>query len=302
LTAKNILITGASGLIGSRLTDLLQSEGRHVSHLSRSNRGNKTTTYLWDIAQAKLDAEALHGTDTIVHLAGASVGEKRWTKAYKREILESRTLSTRLLYDTLRQQPHTVKTFVSASAIGYYGFGDNDSLLTEEHPAGKDFMAQVTRQWEAEVDRIASLGIRVVKIRIGIVLAAEGGALAEMAKPVKLFVGGPLGSGRQNVSWIHLNDICRMFIKTIDDEAMRGAYNGTGPYAVTNRELTKAIGKALGRPVFMPPVPGVVLKLLIGQMAEVVLTGSRVSSEKIQQEGFQFQFKTVESALKDLLS
>lgn len=301
MTAKNILITGASGLIGSHLTDLLQREGRQVSHLSRGNRGNKTTTFLWDVAQAKLDVAALQGTDTIVHLAGASVGDKRWTDSYKREILESRTLSTRLLYDTLRQQPHSVKTFVSASAIGYYGFEDNDTLLTEARPAGKDFMAQVTRAWEEEVDRIATLGIRVVKIRIGIVLAAEGGALEQMAKPVKFFVGAPLGTGRQNVSWIHINDICRMFMKAIDDEAMHGPYNGTGPYAVTNRELTRAIGKAMGRPVFMPPVPGVVLRALIGQMAEVVLTGSRVSSEKIQQEGFQFQFKTLESALKDLL-
>lgn len=301
MTAKNILITGASGLIGSHLTDLLQREGRQVSHLSRSHRGHKATTFLWDVAQAKLDVAALQGTDTIVHLAGAGVGEKRWTDAYKREILESRTLSTRLLYDTLRQQPHGVKTFIAASAIGYYGFEDNDSLLTEEHPAGKDFMAQVTRAWEEEVDRIATLGIRVVKIRIGIVLAAEGGALQQMARPVKFFVGAPLGTGRQNVSWIHIRDICRMFTKAIDDEAMHGPYNGTGPYAVTNRELTGAIGKALGRPVFMPPVPGVVLRALIGQMAEVVLTGSRVSSEKIQQEGFQFQFKTLESALKDLL-
>jgi uncharacterized protein (TIGR01777 family) len=301
LTANNILITGASGLIGTKLTELLQHEGRHVAHLSRSNRGNKTTTFLWDIAKAKLDREALQGTDTIVHLAGAGVGEKRWTAAYKKEILESRTLSTRLLYDTLRQHPHTVRTFISASAIGYYGFEDNDSLLTEEHPAGKDFMAQVTRAWEEEVDRIATLGIRVVKIRIGIVLAADGGALEQMAKPVKLFVGAPLGTGRQNVSWIHINDICRIFIKAIDDETMHGAYNGTGPYATTNRDLTKAIGQALDRPVFMPPVPGVVLKIILGQMAEVVLTGSNVSSQKIQQEGFQFQFKTLESALKDLL-
>ncbi|WP_267293622.1 TIGR01777 family oxidoreductase [Parachryseolinea silvisoli] len=301
MTAKNILITGASGLIGTHLTELLQREGRHVAHLSRSNRGNKTTTFLWHIAQAKLDVAALQGTDTIVHLAGAGVGEKRWTDSYKKEILESRTHSTRLLYDTLRQHPHTVKTFVSASAIGYYGFEDNDSLLTEEHPSGKDFMAQVTRAWEEEVDRIATLGIRVVKIRIGIVLAAEGGALEQMAKPVKLFVGAPLGTGRQNVSWIHIHDICRMFIKAMDDEAMQGPYNGTGPYAITNCELTKAIGKAIGRPVFMPPVPGVVLKMLIGQMAEVVLTGSNVSSKKIQGEGFQFQFKTLEGALKDLL-
>lgn len=301
MTAKNILITGASGLIGTHLTELLQQEGRRVAHLSRSNRGNKTTTFLWDIAQAKLDIAALQGPDAIIHLAGASVGEKRWTDAYKREILESRTLSTRLLYDTLRQHPHTVKTFISASAIGYYGFEDNDSLLTEGHPAGNDFMAQVTRAWEEEVDRIATLGIRVVKIRIGIVLATDGGALEQMAKPVKLFVGAPLGTGRQNVSWIHISDICRMFIKAIDDEAMQGPYNGTGPHAVTNRDLNKAIGKALGRPVFMPPVPGIVLKMILGQMAEVVLTGSRVSSEKIQQEGFQFHFKTLEAALKDLL-
>jgi len=281
---------------------MLIAQGHTVAHLGRSARNRAgVKSYVWNVDDQQMDAAALTNTTTIVHLAGASVAEKRWTASRKREILESRTRSTQLLYDTLKKGNHSVKSFVSASAIGYYGFEDNDTLLTEDYPAGKDFMADVTKQWEEAVDRIATLGIRVVKLRIGIVLSEKGGALVEIARPVRWGVGAPLGSGDQHVSWIHIDDLCAMFIRAIENESMLGAYNATGPYAVTNRELTRAIARTIHRPMFMPAVPGFALRMVLGEMADVVLTGSRVSSGKFQDEGFVFRFDTLEKALHDLL-
>jgi hypothetical protein len=301
MNSGNILITGASGLIGTRLTELLQTEGHSVAHLSRSAQGGNVKTYVWDVKKQTLDEKAFDGVDTMIHLAGAGVADKHWTEERKREILESRTLSTRLLYNELKKGKHSVKTVVSASAIGYYGFDDNEKLFKENDLAGTDYLANVVRQWEAEVDNIASLGIRVVKIRIGIVLSEKGGVLKEVSKPVKLFAGAPLGSGKQNISWIHIDDLVNIFIKAMHDTSMEGAYNGTGPYAVTNRELTKAIAKALHRPVLFPAVPGFALRIFLGEMADIVLKGSKVSSEKIQSAGFTFRFDTLEKAIDDLL-
>ena len=219
----------------------------------------------------------------------------------KREILESRTNSTRLLFDELKKGNHRIKTFVSASAIGYYGFENSDEVFTEESGPGKDFLADVTRRWENEVDAIQELGIRTVKIRIGIVLSRKGGALKEIMKPVKLYVGAPLGTGDQFVSWIHLDDLCNIFAKAVDDQKMIGAYNAVAPQPVTNRVLTKAIARELHRPLFLPPIPAFVLKLLLGEMADLVLRGNRVSANKILRAGYEFKFSDVGNALKDLL-
>jgi uncharacterized protein len=297
-----ILITGASGLIGKRLTEILSAEGHEISHLGRSGKSTGAVrTFQWDVGKRFIEEGALTNVDIIVHLAGAGIADKPWTKERKREILESRTLSTRLLMQELKRGNHQVNTFVSASAIGYYGFEDEATLLTEEAPPGNDYLAQVVRKWEVEVDHISTLGLRVVKIRTGIVLSAAGGALVEMAKPIRLNVGAPLGTGQQNLSWIHIDDLCLLFRKAIEDPSFSGAYNGVGPYPVTNSEFTKAIAKTLGKPLILPKVPGFVLKLLLGEMADLVLRGSRVSSEKIVSKGFQFKFATVESALSDLL-
>ncbi|SKC74309.1 TIGR01777 family oxidoreductase [Ohtaekwangia koreensis] len=301
MSSKNILITGASGLIGTRLTELLYQQGNHVAHLSRNHRQGKAKTFLWDINKKQIDPHAFEGTNTIVHLAGAGIADKPWTEERKWEILKSRTQSTQLLYEELRKRKHTVTSFISASAIGYYGFDDNEKKFKENDEPGTDFLANVVRQWEAEVDRISELGIRVVKIRIGIVLSEKGGALKEMVKPIKFWVGAPLGTGDQYISWIHLDDLAAMFLKAVEDEKMQGAYNGTGPYAVTNRDLTKAIAKQINRPVVLPAVPSFVLKTLLGEMADLVLKGSNVSSQKIEDAGFKFQYEKLESALADLL-
>jgi uncharacterized protein len=298
-TPKNILITGASGLIGTRLIELLSAKGRKIYTLSRSPRsGNR---FSWDVEKGFFDPDALANKEAVIHLAGAGVSEKRWTPARREEILKSRTESTRLLYEHLKKGNHTVKHFISASAIGYYGFEDEQSWYTEDSKAGNDFLARVTKAWEDEVDKITSLGIRVVKIRIGIVLSDKGGALVEMATPVKFFAGAPLGSGTQPVSWIHLEDTCRIFIKALDDEKMQGAYNAVAPNPVDNKTLTRLIGSALNKPVSLPPVPGFMLKLIIGKMAEIVVTGNRVSAQKILNAGYNFKFDTAESAVNNLL-
>jgi uncharacterized protein len=300
--SNNILITGASGLIGTRLTELLIGRQAVVSHLGRSKTNSTVPSFTWDVNQGTIEPEALTGVDTIVHLAGAGIADKRWTKHRKQEILQSRIKSTRLLYDFLKKNKHSVKVFVTASGMSYYGYGDETQVFTESSPVADDFLANVVQQWEAEADKITQLGIRVVKMRIALVLSEKGGALKELATPVKLFAGAPLGSGKQLMSWIHIDDLCGMFIKAIDDAAMRGAYNAAGPYPVTNREMTKAIGKALGKPVILPGVPPILLKVMLGEMAEMILKGSHISADKIVDAGFQFKFPTLNSALEDLLS
>jgi uncharacterized protein len=298
---KNVLITGASGLIGARLTELLYEKGHRIAHLSRSRRSGKATTFLWDPSKNKMDNEALQAADAIIHLAGEGLAEKPWTEKRKQEIIKSRTESTRLLYEVLNKGNYPVKTFVSASAIGYYGVADANRLFTEDDNRGTDFLANVVYHWENAVDQISTLGIRVVKIRTGIVLSEQGGALKELIKPVKFYVGAPLGSGEQVMSWIHLDDLCRIFIKAVEDETLQGAYNGVAPNPVTNKEFTRSLGKVLHKPIILPGVPSFALKFLLGEMAGMVLKGAKISSAKIQKAGFQFKFSNLENALSDLL-
>lgn len=297
----SILLTGASGLVGTRLTDMLLQKGYQVAHLGRSKRPGKVPSYVWNVAKGEFDPEALNGVDAIIHLAGAGVAEKRWTSRRKKEILESRTKSSALLYETLKKINNKVRAVVSASAIGYYGFGlDEKTLFTEESKPGNDYLSRVVVAWEREVDAIASLGIRIVKIRIGIVLSDKGGALKEMAGPIKIGIGSPLGSGKQILSWIHLDDLCAMFIRAVEDESMKGAYNAVSPQPVTNRDMTIVLAKVLNRPLLLPPVPAFVLRIMIGEMTDIVVNGRNVSSEKIRKTGFTFKFTDLKSAFEAL--
>ncbi|MBZ0247275.1 MAG: TIGR01777 family oxidoreductase [Cyclobacteriaceae bacterium] len=298
---KNILITGASGLLGTRLTTLLIQKGYQISHLSRSGGSGSVPTYQWDVNEGVIATEAINDADTIVHLAGAGIADKRWSTSRKKEILESRTKSSELLYQTLKQNTHNVKTFISASAIGIYGDAGLEKIFTEEDQPADDFLADVVKQWEASVDKIESLGIRVVKIRIGILLSEKGGALAEMVKPIKWSVGSPLGSGEQLVSWIHIDDVCRIFMKAMEDRTMTGAYNAVTPTPTTNKGMTVAIAKALDKPLWAPNVPGFILKLVLGEMSNLVLKGSAVSSAKIHGTGFKFKYNNLDDALSNLL-
>jgi uncharacterized protein len=298
---KNVLITGGSGMIGKRLTELLLQRGYTVSHLGRANHNGAVKNFLWDIERRHIDPETFEGVDVIVHLAGAGIADKRWTEKRKKQILNSRVDSTRLLHDELKKRKHRVKTFIAASAVGYYGFENDEKYYTEDDEPGDDFLARVTKRWEDEVDALTELGLRVVKLRTGIVLTRSGGVLKEFIRPIKLYVGAPLGSGGQYLSWVHIDDHCGILIKALEENIMTGAYNSVAPTPVTNAALNKAIATIIGKPILLPPIPGFLLKLVLGEMANLVIYGSRVSADKVIRAGYTFKFADLGNALRDLL-
>lgn len=302
--SKHVLITGGSGLVGSRLSELLLAKNYTVSHLSRSpgKPSPSITTYQWDIKKQSIDPQALAEADYVIHLAGAGVADQRWTDKRKQVILSSRIESTKLLHDAIAKQgTSTIKAFFSASAVGIYGANTGETLLTEESPAADDFLAKVVVQWEAAVDKIQELGVRTVKYRIGIVLSPNGGALPPIARTVRWGVGAPLGSGNQYLSWIHIDDLCRLFIYALENDQVAGTYNAVAPRPVTNQQLTQVVARVLHRPLWMPNVPSFALNLALGELASAVLGGNRVSSQKIEDAGFRHKFDKVDVALADLL-
>lgn len=292
---QNILITGGSGLIGQRITALLEAQGKTVAWLSRHQQSQKS--FRWDIEKNKIDLEAMEWADAIIHLAGAGVADKRWSEERKKLILESRTKSTQLLYDAITASQNQPDTFVSASAVGIYGFDTCANLIDENSPEGKDFLANVVKAWEGEVKKIESLHLRTVILRIGIVLDENGGALGEMLKPP---VAAPLGKGDQWMSWIHIEDLARMFVFALEKTTLQGVFNAVSPNPATNYELTHEAARAKGKPFIGIGVPGFVLKIILGEMAEMVIGGNRVSSQKIQKSGYEFDYPTLVPALKDI--
>ncbi|GAB3266855.1 TIGR01777 family oxidoreductase [Larkinella harenae] len=303
--ATTVLITGGTGVIGRRLTQLLLQQGFHVSLLSRSaakKNDPNVTVYQWDIEKGHIDPQAILTADYIIHLAGAAIADERWTDERKQQIMESRTQSTNLLAGALRSGKHHVQSFVSSSAIGYYGGDTGDRPLTESSEGGSDFIAQVVRAWERSIDEVAALGIRTVKLRTGIVLTMEGGALPKLVQPIRLGLGAPLGSGQQYLSWIHIDDLCRMYIQAITDERWQGIYNAVADRPVTNAAFTRQIVQILNKPFFLPNVPSFALRLLFGEMATVVLGGNYVLNKRVREEtSFRYSFNDLALALKDLL-
>jgi uncharacterized protein len=299
---RNILITGGSGLIGLRLTELLSAKGYEVNWLSRKSGNNgKIRMYQWDYKKATIDKEAIEKCNYIINLAGANVGEKRWTKEYKIEILESRTKATALLFEMVKNYNPSLKAFISGSAVGIYGADRGEEWLKEDSSQGDDFLADVVKEWERESEKFERIGIRTVRIRTGIVLSKNGGVLEKMSQPIKMHAGAALGSGKQFVPWIHIDDLCRIFVKAIEDETLSGAFNAAAPTPVTNLQLTKEIGRVLDKSIILPNVPAFVLKLALGEFSSSVLGSERVSSEKIQRAGYQFQYLTIDKALNDLV-
>lgn len=301
--SESVLITGGTGVVGQRLTQLLLQQGYRVSFLSRSSQSiPNVKVYEWDVKKGQLDPQALAGTDHIIHLAGAGVAEKRWTEQRKKEILDSRTLSTELLASHLRRAPQGIKSFIAASAIGYYGEDTGDQRLTETSPLGNGFLAQVVQAWEAAEDKVADLGIRTVKMRIGVVLSMAGGALPELARPIRFGVGAPLGSGRQYISWIHIDDLCRLFIQAMKEESWQGVYNAVAPTPVTNETFTRLTGEALKKPLILPRIPAFAIRLVFGELASTVLGGNYVLNKRIAEEtSFQYFFSALPPALDNLL-
>jgi len=298
---NNILITGGTGLIGMKLSELLTSKGYQVAHLTRNKQQNpKFKQFEWDIANEVIEDGALKFAHVIIHLAGAGVADKRWTAERKQTIIESRTKSADLLFKELqKEKEHTVQQFISASAIGYYGMYTGNTLLREDHKSGDDFLAEVVVKWENAADQFQSLGLPVSKLRVGVVLAKEGGALPQLAKPIKLGVGAALGSGDQYMSWVHIDDICQMFLHLLENN-LNGTFNGVAPQPVTNKEMTKAVANELDKPLWLPNVPGFVMKLVLGEMAGIVLGGNKVSSEKIIDTDYVYVHPELKEAISTI--
>jgi uncharacterized protein (TIGR01777 family) len=299
MNSKHILLTGGTGLIGITLTKQLLAKGYQVSHLSRKpGKDPQVKTFLWDVHKGEINENCIDGVDIIIHLAGAGIADKHWTDERKKEIIDSRTKSIGLIYQLLGTKKHKVSSIISASAIGYYS-DRGDELLTEDSPPNNDFMASCCIEWEEAVDKGKKLNLRIVKFRTGVVLN-NGGALKQMALPVKLYVGSPMGSGKQWIPWIHWQDVVDMYLFAIENESFTGIYNMVSPNPVTNKRLTQAIAKQLHKPLLAPKVPAFLLKLLLGEMSTLVLGSTKVSSQKIEDTGFSFKYPDITSALKEI--
>ncbi len=307
---STILITGGTGLLGSALTKILLAEGHKVIVLTRNAKTSNRPDIeyaKWDVKSETIDKNAVSAADFIVHLAGAGVADKRWSSDRKKEIVDSRTQSSALLLKALKEVPNHVEAVISASAIGYYGDdekrGPKKKSFTEEMHPDKEFLGETCRLWEESIEPVQKEGKRMVKLRIGIVLSNDGGALPEFKKPIKFGIAGVLGSGKQVVSWIHIEDVCRMFLFAIQNKSMQGAYNAVAPTPVRNKELTILLAEKMkGRFFVDVHIPAFALKIMLGEMSVEVLKSATVSCEKIRSEGFDFYYPTIETALENLVN
>lgn len=299
-----IVVTGGTGLIGTPLLKELIKRKDDVILFTRNLENSRKifpdgiTPIFWDGKTMGPWAQALEGCDTIINFAGESIGTKRWTADQKRKIMESRIDSARVLVEAIQSMEKKPATFINASAIGIYGDVAEDEAI-ESSPAGSDFLAEVCKRWEAEPAKAQALGVRVVSVRTGIVLALNGGALAKMLLPFKLFLGGPLGSGNQWFPWIHLHDLIKAILFIIDHPSIEGPVNMAAPDSIRMKAFCKALGKSMHRPSFAA-VPAFVLKVALGEMSTLVLTGVKVIPRKLLDHNFQFDFPRLERALENL--
>jgi len=300
-----VLITGGTGMIGQALTKELISKGHQVMVLTRKAKAGKSNvTYKeWDVEKGTIDRSAIEQADYIVHLAGANVADGRWTEKRKKEIVDSRVKSGNLLVKALREIPNKIKAVVSASAIGWYGpdpVVPNPKPFAETDPADDAFLGKTCQQWEGAIWPVADFGKRLVIYRIGIVLSNEGGAYAEFKKPLKFGVASILGSGKQVISWIHIDDLVQLFVRAMNDESLQGVYNAVSPQPVSNKELILAIAKGRGKFYLPIPVPSIGLKIGLGEMSIEILKSATVSSRKIEDAGFTFRYPTIADAVNNL--
>jgi len=306
-----ILLTGGTGMIGSHLQKFLIEKDYKIIVLVRDNAKEKSPSNTnisfakWNVEKGEIDKAAIAQSDYIIHLAGANVAEKRWTNKRKKEIVESRTKSGDLIIKSLKEIPNKIKAVVSASAIGWYGPDTTQSSkngFKEDEPAATDFLGATCKLWEQSIQPVSTLYKRLCILRFGIVLSEKGGALEEFKKPLKFGVASILGNGKQVISWIHVNDLCRLLLFAIENENVSGIYNAVAPNAVTNKVLTLTLAKQMRNKLFIPVhVPAIVLKTMLGELSIEVLKSATVSAEKIKEAGFNFLYPSIEPAIKNLL-
>lgn len=298
-----ILITGATGFVGKQLSKLLIDNNISINYLSTSKTKIESKPnyqgFYWNPDEGKIDESSLIGVDAIIHLAGANIA-KRWTKSYKQEIIESRILSTNLLYNTLKRNPHQVKQIISASGTAIYPDSFSKIYSETETEIADGFLSNVVVNWEKSVDQFKLLAIKVCKVRTGIVYDKNGGALAEILKPIKLGFGSSYGSGKQIQSWIHIHDVVNLYYFLLKNNS-QGVYNAVAPETVSDEKLTKAIARILKKPLFMPNIPRFVMQLILGDMCELLFTNKNISSKKAINEGFKFKFPDIDVALENIL-
>jgi uncharacterized protein (TIGR01777 family) len=307
---STILITGGSGMVGTRLTEILLGQGHEVIILSRNPLSAEllpkgVTQAKWDVNKKWIDPQAFAEADHIVHLAGAGVADKRWNKKRKAEIQGSRSETGALLVHAIQTIPNKIKTVVSASAIGWYGADTAmtpQSGFTEDAPSDEAFLGETCKIWEQNIQGVTASGKRLVILRIGIVLSNNGGALLEFKKPIRLGFAAILGNGKQYISWIHIDDLCAMFIKALEDQNMQGVFNAVAPEIVTNKQLTLALAKSMRNRFFIPiHVPAFLLKWILGEMSIEILKSARVNSYKIQSAGFHYRYPKLSEAIQQLI-
>ncbi|MES2811688.1 MAG: TIGR01777 family oxidoreductase [Bacteroidota bacterium] len=299
-----VLITGGTGLVGKEVVKVLHTKGIAIHFLTTnaSKVTSKTNTkgFYWNPKTGEIDENCLLGVDAIIHLAGATIA-KRWTTPYKEEIVESRVLSSNLLFQTLKNHPNQVKQIVSASAIGIYP-SSTTNLYTEEFTDFEDtFLSNVVVKWEESVNQFSRLNIDVCKLRIGLVLSTKGGALPAMIKPMRFGLGSVFGSGKQWQSWIHIKDLARLFVFSVENN-WNGVYNAVAPSPITHREFMFALAREMKKPLFFPNTPKLIMNLILGEMHRLLFDSQKVSSQKVQKSGYEFHFTQIESAFSNLLN
>lgn len=297
---QHILLTGATGMLGKDLIRNLLNRGDQVSILSRKPQQIKgVNVFLWDIDKQEIDPNCIQGVDSIIHLAGENISAEKWSEKRKKEIIDSRVNSAQLLFKTIRENQNQVRHFISAAAVGIYG-DRSEEILTENSKPGNDFLAHCCIAWEAAADEGTAVGLRVVKLRTGVVLSKDSGALPAMAKPIQFFAGAALGSGKQWVPWIHHADMTQIYLKAVDDLKINGVYNACAPFPATNTILTKAIAKQLHRPVWPFNIPKGLLNLVLGEMSAIVLNSNHTTVQHLLDTGFIFRFPHLDHALSDI--
>ena len=298
-----ILISGGTGLVGKALSNHLLSKGHEIRILSRNPKStNNIKSFYWDVEKNEIDEKAFEGVEHIVHLAGSGIADKRWTDARKQEIIDSRVNSMKLITSIVKKKNIQLKSFVGASAIGIYGMISSETIYTETDKGQDDFLSQSCIKWENAYQEIQTLSNKNCIIRIGVVLSKDGGALKRLLPMFQLGLGSSVGNGKQYMPWIHIDDLVSIFHESLFNPNYNGVYNAVSLEETSNQAFSKQLAKSLSKPFFLPNVPAFILKLVFGEMANVLLEGSRISSKKLTNVGFQFQYPMLSEALSVIVS